>query len=130
LTADFLQRAGIHVGCMNHSGKLRAQQTAEILATAVLRQGKEPVVMKGMLPQDSVEACIDSLADGGPDRMLVGHLPYMSRLAAFLVIGQVDRQVVNFQTGSVVCLDHDERTGWNIDWMVRPELLTSAAARR
>ncbi len=60
--------------------------------------------------------------------MVVGHLPFMGRLAAYLVAGSEDAVVAAFQPGTVVCLeradgDEDGGGGWALAWMVRPELL-------
>jgi len=54
--------------------------------------------------------------------MLVGHLPFMDRLAGLLVTGDPDRSVVLFRMGGIVCLEGagDNRA---VKWVVRPELV-------
>ncbi len=56
--------------------------------------------------------------------MVVGHLPFMGRLASRLVAGSEEANVAAFQPGTVACLERaDDGGGWALAWMVRPELL-------
>jgi phosphohistidine phosphatase SixA len=77
---------GARVMRVAHSGKLRAQQTAELLATA-LAPGTVPEVMVGLNPNDPVEPMVRRIADWTSDVVLVGHLPFMAKLVARLVAG-------------------------------------------
>ena len=104
-----------------HSGKLRAQQTAELLATA-LAPDTAPEIMTGLNPNDPVEPMARGIADWTSDVMLVGHLPFMAKLVARLVAGDERRPVAAFVPGTVVCLEQAETGDWVIAWMVRPEL--------
>ncbi|MCH8271514.1 MAG: hypothetical protein IH985_09945 [Planctomycetes bacterium] len=56
------------------------------------------------------------------DVVLVGHLPFMGRLAARLVAGREDPGVAAFRPGGMLCLERGEEGGWEIAWMLRPEL--------
>ena len=57
--------------------------------------------------------------------MLVGHLPFMSRLASLLLAGEPEAGVVRFQTSGIVCLSR-EQGEWSLSWAVTPELAASA----
>ena len=103
-----------------HSGKLRARQTAELLAAA-LAPGKVPEIMTGPNPNDPVEPMARGIANWTSDVMLVGHLPFMGKLVGHLVAGD-ERKLVAFVPGTVVCLEQGEAGPWVITWMVRPEL--------
>ena len=116
--ARLLADTGVRVA---HSGKLRAQQTAELLATA-LAAGRVPEVIAGLSPNDPVEPMVRRIADWTSDVMLVGHLPFMGKLVARLVAGDEGKPVAAFVPGTVVCLEQDEAGRWVISWMVRPEL--------
>ena len=119
--ADFLHRAGVRVDRVIHSGKLRAQQTAELLAKAIGRG--VPVEISDRINPNDDPAAIDWQHEGaGQDLLVVGHLPYIARLAALLVTKEPDAAVIACRPGSMVCLEHDG-TGWSINWMLRPELL-------
>ena len=66
-----------------HSGKLRARETAELLADGL---GIDDLVqLEGMTPMDDVGAFVGRITD--PDVMYVGHLPHLDRLASVLVAG-------------------------------------------
>jgi phosphohistidine phosphatase len=104
-----------------HSGRLRAQQTAELFAAA-LAPGMVPEVVTGLNPNDPVQPVAQRIADWTSDVMLVGHLPFMGKLVARLVAGDERKPVAAFVPGTVVCLEHDEAGHWVIRWMVRPEL--------
>jgi phosphohistidine phosphatase len=58
--------------------------------------------------------------------MLLGHLPYLSRLAARLVGLEADHAVVRFQMGGTVHLERDDAGRWTIAWILVPELLECA----
>jgi phosphohistidine phosphatase len=119
--ARLLAGAGVHVARVVHSGKLRAQQTAELLA-AVLAPGMVPETMTGLNPNDPIEPVARTIAEWTSDVMLVGHLPFMGKLVARLVAGDERKSVAAFVPGTVVCLQQDEAGYWVISWMVRPEL--------
>ena len=55
--------------------------------------------------------------------MLVGHLPFMERLASFLIMGSIDKPVFKFQNSGIVCLDKDpEAQAWIIQWALMPKI--------
>jgi phosphohistidine phosphatase len=119
--ARLLARAGAPVARVAQSSKLRAQQTAELLAKA-LAPGTVPEAMEGLNPNDPIEPVVRRIGESTSDVMLVGHLPFMAKLVARLVAGDERKRVTAFVPGTVVCLQQDETGGWTIAWMVRPEL--------
>jgi phosphohistidine phosphatase len=88
--------------------KPRAKETAEILA-ARLRPTEGIKEIPGIAPNDDIEPMRARLENESSKLMLVGHLPYLSRLAARLLGLGADRTVVQFQMGGVVRMDRDER---------------------
>jgi phosphohistidine phosphatase len=104
-----------------HSGKTRAQQTAEILARKIAC-GAQLQAVSGMNPLEDPEAWAQQIDALTEDVMLVGHLPFMSRLVSRLLVGKADIGVVAFEPGTVVCLERDKGR-WAIAWMLRPVLL-------
>jgi phosphohistidine phosphatase len=103
-----------------HSGKLRARQTAESLAEAVAT-GLEPEVSGLLGPNDNPKAFDWQSESWDRDTLVVGHLPFMARLAAHLVAEDEKLPLVAFQPGSLVCLERNDGH-WQIAWMLRPEL--------
>ncbi len=55
--------------------------------------------------------------------MIVGHLPFLSKLASSMVVDDDSASVVAFKEGGIVCLEKNEDMVWHIAWMVVPELL-------
>ena len=109
-----------------HSGKLRAQQTAELLAMAFAADSVVEAAA-GLSPNDPVKPVARMVASLSADTMLVGHLPFMARLAGRLVTGDEDAEVVAFVPGTVLCLEPAAGDRWAVAWMVRPELAAREA---
>lgn len=111
----------IEVNLIKHSGKTRARQTAEIMAYFLKPPGGIQE-SRGLDPLDDVALATKGLT-GAEDIMLVGHLPFMERLASYLITGTADRTVVKFQNGGIVRLDRAPETGvWFIKWTLMPEI--------
>ena len=120
--AGLAQRAGIEVSQIRHSGKRRAEETAEILG-AFLQPAGGSVAMPGLAPNDDVHAVAKLLKAENQPLMVVGHLPFLERLVSLLVTGKPDHNVVQFEKGSIVCLESDaNRRGWSVQWAVTPAL--------
>ena len=79
--AQFLAASGMGVQRLYHSGKLRARQTAELLAARI---GSVDAIeaSPGLNPNDAVEPIAERIAAWREDTLLVGHLPFMARLVA------------------------------------------------
>jgi phosphohistidine phosphatase len=121
--ATFAQRAGIQIAQIRHSGKRRAEETAIILAEHL-----EPVgsvgALPGLAPRDDVGRVAELLSRETKPLMLVGHRPFMDRLAGLLVTGDREHALVSFQQGGIVCLERDASTRqWAIRWVVTPDLI-------
>ena len=119
--AGVAQGYGVKVARIVHSGKTRARQTAEIFAEALSpAQGVDTA--SGINPLDDVEAFAASLGDGA-DTMYVGHLPFMARLAAFLLTGTADKPIFKVQNGGILCLEKEaELQSWVIKWALMPKI--------
>lgn len=118
--AAFAARLGLEVEQIRHSGKTRAEQTAEILGEA-LSPADGVVTVSGLAPNDNVRPVAEALAREAQPVMLVGHLPFLARLAGLLVTGNLDRSVVQFRNAGIVCLARQEDR-WLIAWIVTPEM--------
>jgi len=71
---------------------------------------------------EDVGAIADDLKGYRGSLMLVGHLPFISRLTGLLVTGDPEGEVVQFRNAGVVCLS-DEGGRWQMSWAVVPDLL-------
>jgi phosphohistidine phosphatase len=112
-----IDKLGVQVARIVHSGKTRARQTAEIwgglLATDV-EQADE------LAPNDDPTVWAARLNAQWDDLMLVGHLPHLARLAGLLLTGDSDHGVIRFQQGGLVALDHTD-AGWAVSVVLPPE---------
>ena len=119
---------GLRVDRLYHSGVLRARQTAEVLARHLGAEGRVEQ-REGLEPLDPVEPVARWLLDeavSGGDRgvALVGHLPFLDRLAARLVVGNEEAQVIDFQMGGLVKLvPKREGAGFAVGWVLTPDLV-------
>ena len=120
LVAAWAARAGVKVDEIRHSGKLRAEQTAGILAERLAPAGIHSIA--GLGPNDEVRPVAEHLERETRAVMLVGHLPFLSHLASCLIIRDPDRTLVRFQMGGIVCLIREEGK-WSLAWAVTPGLL-------
>lgn len=118
-----LAGAGVRVSRIINSGKVRARQTAEILASTVAPGLTVENVTSGLAPNDSTDWLTAAIDQWTGDTMAVGHLPFMGRMVSRLVAGSEEAGIVDFRPATVVCVERDEAgAGWTIAWMVRPEL--------
>jgi len=95
-----------------HSGILRAQQTAEIIAKTLHITAVDKI--SGLLPEDRPDSIFDQINSWTEDMMLVGHLPYLAYLLSRL---SDEGNHVQFDTATAVCL---ERV--NTKWLIRAVL--------
>lgn len=106
---------------IRHSGKKRAKETAEIFKKA-LHVSTRLTPIKGIKPLDDVRDFALTL-DGTDGLMIVGHLPFLEHLTAFLTTGNPDVTVFKFQNSGIVCLDQlPPPFGWVIKWALMPEI--------
>jgi phosphohistidine phosphatase len=124
--AAFAVRSGLRPAAIRHSGKRRAAETAAIFAEALAL--KEQVTAgSGLAPNDDPQPLAESLRIAEQPIMLVGHLPFMSRLASLLLVGNADSSIVRFRMGGIVCVTREDspsaRGGWTLAWMITPEVV-------
>ncbi len=110
----------VQVAEIRHSGKLRARQTAEILAEH-LRPARGIREVEGLAPMDDPEKAKAEVEAAHEPLMLVGHLPHLSRLTSVFLVGTSEREILRFRMGAIVCLTKGER-GWLLQWVLTPEL--------
>ena len=120
--AAFLRPLGLCVSAVWHSGKARAIQTAEILAAALAPPA--PLLRReGLAPTDPVEPVAEEIAGLFGDLMIVGHMPFVGRLASLLVIGRDVPEVAAFRAGGALCLEGGGQEPWRVGWMIVPDIL-------
>jgi phosphohistidine phosphatase len=102
-----------------HSGKRRAEETAELIASKL---EADVEAGEGLGADDEPHAWAERLRSGTQDLVLVGHLPHLERLASLLLCGDPDARVVRFANGGMVCLNGQDGR-WSVQWAVTPDLV-------
>ncbi len=120
--AAFIKPLNVSVDYLWHSGKKRAAQTADALAD-VVEVRTETTARGGLAPNDDVTVIKNEIEAAQHDIMLVGHLPFLSKLASLLLTGSESASAVAFKNGGIVCLDRCDENQWRLNWMIIPELL-------
>lgn len=118
LIAEMTADLALTIDEIRHSGKTRAEQTAAIFAQALSLQN-QVIAVSGLGPMDDVKPVAKALAAEEGSVMLVGHLPFMARLAGYLVDGDEDATPVTFHNSGIVCLT-PQSDGWAVAWQLIP----------
>lgn len=128
--ASFLARGRVKPARFINSGKLRAAETAAILART-LNPGAALEEGTSLQPHDPVGGLVDAAnawaADaeitGNGSVMVVGHLPFMARAVSALVGAGAGLEFADFSTGAVACLEPDAGARWRLVWFLSPQVL-------
>jgi phosphohistidine phosphatase len=121
-TALFLQSKNLSLIRVFHSNKTRAMQTARIFADYLKpRAGLSESL--DLAPLDDPEIWSKRIAGMQEDIMLIGHLPFMARLAGLLLCNDKEKPLIGFKMGGVVCLSRSEDGHWAVEWMIVPEIV-------
>lgn len=105
-----------------HSGKKRAYQTAQVLATHLKIEDKITET-DGLSPMDEPEIWFSKVNNLNKNVMLVGHLPHMAKLASLVLCANTDKKVIDFEMGCIVCLSRDDDLSWSTDWIIKPKMI-------
>jgi len=114
----YVAREGIRVGAVWHSSKVRARETAELLAE-IGKLGGELSVQAGLRPEDEPEPIIAALKSRQEDICIVGHMPNVAVLVSTLLAG-TGASPMSFSTATMACLDRDAQGAWRLLWHVSP----------
>ncbi len=122
LAALYAEEHGIQVDRIMHSDKTRAMQTAQVLADR-LKPGRGICQANDLAPMDDPAIWSKGLSETQEDVMLVGHLPYLAKLAGLLLCGDKEKMFVDFKMGGIVCLKRSDDGRWTLEWMVVPGMV-------
>jgi phosphohistidine phosphatase len=122
--AAFIKPLHLSVDYLWHSRKKRAVQTADLLAEFI-KIKKAQAARDDLGPTDDVTAVSNELVHIEQDVMVVGHLPFLSKLTSLLLTGSESVDTVAFKNSDIVCLNRSEENQWQLNWVVTPELLAA-----
>ncbi len=104
--------SGIRVTRVCHSGKKRAEETAEIWARHVAPRvalGRD----RALEPDEDPAPVLARIGGWSEDTLLVGHLPSLPRLATRLLRDPTAAPYVTFRPGTVLILERDAHGAWH-----------------
>ena len=111
----------VELDCIMHSGKERAKQTAEILSH-YLSPHLSIKESRGLMPLDDPRVWAKRLIEIPENTMLVGHLPFIGKLASLLLCNDEIHHPAIFDTATIACLEHNEGI-WSLAWLLPADLL-------
>lgn len=118
--AASLKKSGARIDEIWHSGKLRARQTAQIIGDPL---GIGSVIEKeGLKPNDPVAPIAELIDRSEKNILIAGHLPFLGKLAALLLTGSEEREVVRFKSAGLVVLEKSD-SSWKLRWTRRNQLV-------
>lgn len=117
--ADHLSKINLKIPHVFHSTKMRALATAQILANVVNESRCE--YLEGLEPNDHILPMLKKIWNFSEDVMIVGHLPFLSKLTSMLLVQDENANLIDFHPGTAVCLNYDNHY-CNILWVLSPSL--------
>lgn len=112
---------GVRVDRIVHSGKMRAAQTAEVMAQH-LKPTRDIGEQPGLKPLDDVVPLAAQLT-WTDNLMIVGHLPFLERLVSWLIMEKLEKPLFRLQNGGILCLVREPETDWvTIKWALMPAI--------
>ena len=66
-----------------------------------LQPVRGPVAATGLMPKDDVRPVAEELGGFEGSLMLVGHLPFLSRLASLLLVGDPERLMIRYRNSGI-----------------------------
>ena len=118
--ASWLAGCGCRVDAIKHSQKLRARQTAKIFGHRLDLHAASICEMAGIKPHDDPIPVATEIETEERSLLIVGHLPFLNRLASTLLVGDPDRVRFRFTDAGVVVLTRD-RGDWRVDAVAGPD---------
>ncbi len=119
--AQFLKGLGIELNLIWHSRKLRAKETAQLFAEAIFPQ-QGIIEKEGLAPLDPIGKIKEEIDQEERDLMVIGHLPFLAKLASLILTGNDSYNLINLQSAGVVCLEREDNN-WTILWIITPDLI-------
>jgi phosphohistidine phosphatase len=119
--AAWAVEAGVHIDQIWQSGKKRAEQTAQIFAE-FLKPVDGVRAVDGLQPVDEVQPVAQNISRRNNTIMIVGHLPFVSRLTNLLIGAAQDQDTIIFHPARLVGFVLEE-AGWRIEMMVPTEVI-------
>jgi phosphohistidine phosphatase len=120
ILALHMQNMDVQLGNVFHSGKLRAEQSARLVAET-LSPEILPVKTEGLNPNDDPTVIIGDIEQMNENILIASHMPFVSRLCSILLTGTIDAEFASIP-GTLFCLEKAD-SKWRLIYMLRPDFL-------
>lgn len=120
-TARILKADGIKIDTIWHSPKIRAVETAAILAK-VLFPAEGMVQKESLSPNSQPEIILNEIKVMDKNIMIVSHIPFLQRLSSLFLFNTDINDVIKFAAAGVVCLENSGHDKWQIAFEITPDL--------
>ena len=120
ILAIHMKNMDVQLGKIFHSGKLRAGQSAGLIAET-LSPDIKPVQADGLNPNDDPAVIVGDIEQIGDNVLIASHMPFVSRLCSTLLTGATEAAFAS-TPGTLFCLEAAEG-GWRLAYMLRPDFL-------
>ena len=127
--SHFLKQQPLKVTHFFHSNKMRAIETASIMSTAI--HSTYPMTERQELDSDaSIQLLLTELPAWEGNVFLVGHMPYMGKLASYLSTANENLAHFAIEPGCLLCLESaGYKSQWQLAWMINPRRLLQVTAK-
>ncbi|MCG8568565.1 MAG: phosphohistidine phosphatase SixA [Spirochaetes bacterium] len=117
----FLEKLNPEIQKIWHSSKKRSLETAKIFKEKLSKSVKMSEYSH-LNPNDSIENIVKEINGTKDSVMIVGHLPFMDKLASYLLSADEDQNIVQFKNSGIVCLEKNN-DHWRLLWAVVPDII-------
>lgn len=119
--AAFLKGSSLQIEHILHSGKLRAEHTAQLMAEQ-LSPDLELQTVSALSGCDGLTPLLKKIDACSEDSLLVSHLPFISRLLSRVLVANADLPIVSFLPATMVCLERCGEDDWRMQWCLSSTL--------
>jgi phosphohistidine phosphatase len=120
-TALRLKEKGVRLAYIWHSPKTRALQTAAIYLKVLGNPETLLEEKKWLSPDNDAETILEQILLENRDSLfIVGHLPYLEKLAFLLLENPSSNASLTFPPASVGCFRRKLDLTWECSWLINP----------
>ncbi|OGT53863.1 MAG: phosphohistidine phosphatase SixA [Gammaproteobacteria bacterium RIFCSPHIGHO2_12_FULL_41_15] len=117
-----LAQLDVHINKIYHSGVVRAEQTAQIIAEK-LKFTSDLTVMPELFGGGGIALIADMIQHWQDDSLLVSHMPFVSELVSYLVTGQSHQTLMAFPPATLALLERVKPGIWRLLSILPPSVL-------
>jgi len=118
--AEYLTSKDVLIQRIIHSGKLRAEQSAQIIAEKLAPE-VTPEKYSGISPNDDAAIFVKNIDIEKESVLIASHMPFVANLSSILLSG-TNAVNLSFSPGTIACFEHHNDV-WSLKCMISPDHL-------